>query len=246
MSIKNKVLAAAAALTLTSGVGAVGAMTAGVANAATPSCGNSCINFFVQTFSTHHTPAFVMDVYKQGQKVGQPIILFRTSNSDPAEDFTVDNEGLVSEFYALGLVSPEVDLHFGCTPAVEGVCNGPGQVDDYAYEFMYTPYGVQTGLCTGVAATAVNGEHVTLQPCGVSSKTLWVSDSHSGQLTAHAEPLINGSDTNFSDPYGLTYGQSSYPTDTPRPPLYTENVLGFSSGAVNSNQEWSADGGVLP
>jgi hypothetical protein len=33
------------------------------------------------------------------------------------------------------------------------------------------------GQCVGVAATATAGEHVTLQPCGVSSKTLWIADS---------------------------------------------------------------------
>jgi hypothetical protein len=231
MSVKSKVFAAAATLTLVGGVGVAGLATAGAANAATPSCGHDCIDVFSHQFGTFANPQFVMDAYKQGDVAGTPVILFRTSNSDPAEDFTVSDEGLVSQFYALGLVSPEVDLHY---------------LNNYAYEFMYTPYGVQTGLCTGVAATAVNGEHVTLQPCGVSSKTLWVTDSHSGELTAHAEPLINGSDTNFSTPYGLTYGTSSYPTDTPRPPLYTESILGFSNGTINSNQEWSADGGVLP
>lgn len=65
-------------------------------------------------------------------------------------------------------------------------------------------------------------------------------------LSAYAEPLINGSDTNFSSPYGLTYPASSYPTDTPRPQLYTTNVLGFSTGAINTNQLWSADSGILP
>jgi hypothetical protein len=231
MSVKSKVFAAAATLTLVGGVGVAGLATAGAANAATPSCGHDCIDVFSHQFGTFANPQFVMDAFKQGDVAGTPVILFRTSNSDPAEDFTVSDEGLVSQFYALGLVSPEVDLHY---------------LNNYAYEFMYTPYGVQTGLCTGVAATAVNGEHLTLQPCGVSSKTLWITDSHSGELTAHAEPLINGSDTNFSTPYGMTYGQSSYPTDTPRPPLYTESILGFSNGTINSNQEWSADGGVLP
>ncbi len=41
-----------------------------------------------------------MDVFRQGAKVGQPIILFRNSNSDPAEDFTVSFQGSVSDFYA--------------------------------------------------------------------------------------------------------------------------------------------------
>jgi hypothetical protein len=247
MSVKGKVLVAAATLTLVGGSGVTALATAGAANAATPSCGDSCIDIFSHQFGTFANPQFVMDSFKQGDVAGTPVILFRTSNSDPAEDFVIDDEGLTSEFYALGLVSPDVALHFGCTKAVEGRCDTfAGQGNYEAYEFMYAPYGVQTGLCTGVAATAVNGEHVTLQPCGVSSKTIWISDNASGQLTSFAEPLVNGSDTNFADPYGLTYGDSSYPTDSPRPPLYTENVLGFSNHTVNSNQLWSADGGVLP
>jgi hypothetical protein len=254
MSVKGKVFAAAATLTLVGGVGVAGMATAGAANAATPSCGPHCVDIFSHQFGTFADPSFVMDSFKQGDAAGTPVILFRTSNSDPAEDFTTDNQGLVSEFYALGLVSPEVDLHYGCTTAVEGNCDGTGQGDYEAYEFMYTPYGVQTGLCTGVAATAVNGEHVTLQPCGVSSKTIWIAGDHPeinvgsqfDPLSQFEEPLINGSDTNFSTPYGLTYGSSSYPTDTPRPPLYTETILGFSNHTINSNQLWSNVRGVLP
>ena len=254
MSVKSKVFAAAATLTLVGGVGVAGLATAGAANAATPSCGGSCIDIFSHQFGTFADPSFVMDSFKQGDVAGTPVILFRTSNSDPAEDFVIDDEGLTSEFYALGLVSPDVALHFGCTKAVEGRCDTfAGQGNYEAYEFMYAPYGVQTGLCTGVAATAVNGEHVTLQPCGVSSKTLWIAvtwvhrhDSIANPLTGFADPLVNGSDTNFSSPYSLTYGGSSYPTDTPRPPLYTSTLLGFSNGAFNTNQLWSAVGGVLP
>jgi hypothetical protein len=269
MSVKSKVFAAAATLTLVGGVGVAGLATAGAANAATPSCGGSCIDIFSHQFGTFADPSFVMDSFKQGDVAGTPVILFRTSNSDPAEDFTVDSEGLVSQFYALGLVSPQVDLQFGCSPTLGATttCAGTGQGDYWAYEFMYSPYGVQTGLCTGVAATAVAGEHVTLQPCGVSSKTLWIAANPAHEacdysftlkectnplfgihfpLSAYEEALVNGSDTNFSTPYGLTYGQSSYPTDTPRPPLYVDNVLGFSTGAINTNQLWSADGGVLP
>ena len=42
---------------------------------------------------------------RQGEKVGQPIILFRASNNDPAEDFTISQQGLVSDFFTAGLVS---------------------------------------------------------------------------------------------------------------------------------------------
>jgi len=299
MSVKGKVLAAAATLSLLGGAGVAAAVTAGAASAATPSCGGSCIDVFSHQFGTFADPGFVMDSYKQGDQAGTPVILFRTSDADPAEDFTVDQEGFVSEFFAANLVSAGVALQFGCVPGgTFGVCDGQGQADYWAYEFMYSPYGVQTGLCVGVAATAVAGEKVTLQPCGVSGKTVWIADNPTSvpayiscdpatavasadcvgvpcktgvagcapgakisttvgyepnpnaedhnPLSAFAEPLINGSDTNFSDPYGLTYPASSYPTDTPRPQLYTTNLLGFSTGALNTNQLWSADEGVLP
>ena len=86
MSIKSKIFAAAATLTLVGGLGAAGTLTA---NAATPSCGHHCIDIFSREFGTHRHPAFVLDVFQQKAKAGQPIILCRTSNSDPAEDFTV-------------------------------------------------------------------------------------------------------------------------------------------------------------
>jgi hypothetical protein len=249
MSIKSKVLATAATLTLVGGAG-VALATAGAANAATPSCGSGCIDVFSHQFGNFGSPNFVMDAFKQGDVAGTPVILFRQSNSDPAEDFTVDQEGLTSEFLAAGLVSSALALHYGCTTAVFGAdactgANGTG-VDDYAYEFMYTPYGVQTGLCVGVGATAVNGTKVALEPCGLSGKTIWISDNSTNKLINTKEPLINGSDTNFSTPYGLTYPGSSYPTDTPRPEMYTSALLGFSSGAINSNQLWSARYGILP
>ena len=113
MSIKSKVLAAAATLTMVGGVGAVGALSAGTASAATPSCGSSCINVFAKQFGTHHSPNFTVDVLRQGERAGQPIILFRTANYDPALDWTVAFQGTVADFYAAKLVSPRSTLHYG-------------------------------------------------------------------------------------------------------------------------------------
>ncbi len=236
MSIKSKVFAAATTLTLAGGLATAGAMTAGTANAATPSCGKDCIDLFVQTFSTHRHPQFVLDVYKQGDKVGQPIILFRTSNSDPAEDFTVSAQGTVHDFFLAGLVSAAVNLHYGGGAA--------GFRNDEAYEIEYAPYGADTGLCMGTAVTAGSRTPVSLQPCGVSSKTVWIVDS-ADAITGFYVPLINGSDTNFSHPYVLTYPQDSYPTDSPRPQLYTDFLQSFSNGTILDRQMWSADFGVL-
>jgi hypothetical protein len=245
MSIKSKVLATAATLTLVGGIGTAGALTAGTASAATPSCGHFCIDVFSHQFGTHKSPNFVVDVLRQGEKVGQPIILFRTANFDPAEDFTVAFQGTVSDFFAAGLVSAAVNLHYGG--------GAKGFPDDFAFENEYAPFGVDSGLCLGVAATAFNDEGVTLQPCGVSSKTVWIVDTFDSPTTLFNGyvPLINGSDTNFSHPFVLTYPNDSFPTDKPRPQLVVTNITGSSNGpgpvlgTVNVNQLWGADFGIL-
>src|SRR6266699_4414492 len=141
MSIKSKVVAATAALTLVGGVGAVTALSA---SAATPSCGRDCLDLISREFGTHNHPNFVVDVLRQGAQVGQPIILFRTSNSDPAEDFTVSFQGSTSDFFAAGLVSPAVALHYGCTVGPFITC--ADGVDDPAFESAYAPFGVCSGL----------------------------------------------------------------------------------------------------
>ena len=245
MSIKSKVLAAAATLTMVSGVGLAGTLTAGTASAATPSCGHNCVDIFSRQFGTHKTPNFVVDVLRQGEKVGQPIILFRTANFDPAEDFTFAFQGTVSDFFAAGLVSAAVDLHYGGGAA--------GFPNDPAFELEYAPFGVDSGLCLGVAATAFNDEGVTLQPCGVSAKSVWIVDTFDSPTTINNGyvPLINGSDTNFSQPFVLTYPNNSVPTDKPRPQLVVTNITGEShgggpvAGTVNDNQLWGADLGIL-
>ena len=65
-------------------------------------------------------------------------------------------------------------------------------------------------------------------------------------------PLINGSDTNFSHPFVLTYPKNGFPTDRPRPQLLVQNLTGFSHGfpgtpigSVQDNQLWGADFGIL-
>jgi hypothetical protein len=252
MSFKSKMLAGAASLALVGGVAVAGGLSA---NAATPSCGHNCIDIFNRQFGTYRSPNFVMDVFRQGARVGQPIILFRTSNSDPAEDFTVSLQGNVSDFFAAGLVSSAVALHYG------GLAVGAD--DDAAYELEYAPYGVDSGLCVGVQATAMQGEHVTLQPCGVSAKTVWIVDDggsnfdtgvslgDSPRTSPFYVPLINGSDTNFSHPFVLDYPHNGYPTDIPRPQLQVRNLTGFSNGhgpivgTVIDTQLWGAVFGQL-
>jgi hypothetical protein len=257
MSIKSKVFAAAAALTLVGGAAAMGATSA---SAATPSCGQGgaqvCINFFSRDFGTHRNPQFLLDVLRQGEKVGQPIILFQQSNNDPAEDFTISNQGLVSDFATALLVSPAVALHYGgagCLVYNSATATCTTHYPDFeAYEIQYSPFGVDSGLCVGVGSTAAAGTKVALEPCGVSAKTIWIEDwSNAAGILSNYVPLINGSTTNFSRPLVMTYPSAQYPTDKPRPQLFTTNLTGFSNPGlhnptgVNSNQLWGFNTGPV-
>ena len=182
--------------------------------------------------------------------------MFRAANYDPALDWSVAYQGNVSDFYKSGLVSAQVNLHYGCNSSiVTGACTDSYFPDDPAFENEYAPFGVDSGLCAGVASAAVQGEGVTLQPCGVSAKTVWILDTYdswSSFGTSGYFPLINGSDTNFSQPEVLTYPTNAYPTDMPRPQLTTTALTGSTNGnggpelgTINSDQLWGADFGVL-
>jgi len=267
MSLKSKLFASAAALTMVSGVGFAGALTAGTASAETPSCGPTCVDLFnYGPGSSLLNPSYLLDSYKQEQATGSPLILFATNNTDPAQDFTIGSPEPLSDYYQAGLVGASVALHYGCNTAVDfAECSGTGGigVNDYAFEIQYSPFGAPTGECVGVAATAVAGEKVTLQPCGVSGKTIWIWDTPcfssygSGSGTNycsnfeaffknHQFPLINGSDTNFSQPFVLTYPNGASPLALPRTGLEVTNLttfansLGFPNSTINFNQEWGA------
>jgi hypothetical protein len=99
-------------------------------------------------------------------------------------------------------------------------------------------------MCIGTASTAGNGTPVVLVPCGASAKSVWVVDSRDSIGHGYVR-LINGSDTNFSHPYVLTYPQNGNPNDKPRPQLVTQTLHQFSRGQVYDNQQWSAFFGIL-
>ena len=243
----------------------------------------AAVDIFSPLFGSHHSPSYVLDVLRQGEKVGQPIILFRASNFDPAEDFVVSYQGLVSDFFAAGLVSAAVELHYGGGSTLP---NGTKTADDPAFEIEYAPYSVQErpvrrhrrhggpgqqrlppavwrvvqdrldrGLTSSPAPRTApsppsptrrsrptcrgttTANTVTYTQTTTTTTTLGSPASIDNYLTDDPTalehgyaPAINGSDTNFSHPFVLTYSASGHPTDKPRPQLFVSNLTGFSNG----------------
>ena len=181
MSIKRKVLAAAATLTVAGGLSTVGTLPA---TAATPQCGPHCIQVFSAKF-----PNFVETVFQGVAAVGQPTIVAPPSSSDPAGDLIVPRAGTVSDFFAAGLVSAAVNQHYGSERAVQ---------------IEYAPLGKPTGLCSALATTAYQNEGLTLQPCSTPGTTVWIVDRADSPGPPSAPfPIVNGSTTDFTHPFAM-------------------------------------------
>ena len=221
MSLKTKVLAAAAALTVAGGLSTAATLPAG---ASTTQCGSAC----VQISSKLYGPGFVESVFQGIAAAGQPTILHAASDSDPTGDFInpLGHPVLVSTFYAQGMVSAAVNAHYGSEPAV--------QVE-------YAPFGQGTGLCAAVATPAYQNEGLSLQPCSTPGTTVFIIDKNDSPGTWPAWfPIVNASTADFTHPYTMTIDGN--PADKPFPQITLQRMHDNPTD-VPDNQLWQAPPG---
>ena len=224
MSIKAKVLAAAATLTITGALSTAGTLPA---SAATPQCGQACIQIFSAKFGTYANPGFIETVFLGIPAAGVPTIVHRASSSDPAGDFIIPQAGPVSTFYADGMVSAAVNAHYGGETAV--------QVE-------YAPYGKATGLCAAVATTAYQNEGLSLQPCSTPGTTVFILDFADSPATAPDYfPIVNASTTDFTHPFTMTI--QGNPAHELFPQIKLQHLIG-NPADVPDNQLWGSEFGT--
>ena len=229
MSIKRKVLAVATTLTIAGGVIALDTHSV---SAATPACGSLCGSVFSRELSTYTQPGPVEAVFRGVARVGQPVILKPASGSDPSEDI-IPHGSRISELYAAGMVSAEVNSHYG---------------DLLGVQQEYAPYGVGTGLCVGLARVAYQNEGLTLEPCSVSARTVWIIDTPDSPATAPRYfPIVNASTTRFERPFAMDLPRDEVASDrqtlqihvrrlkflTREKTLPESQLWGFLPGALN-------------
>jgi hypothetical protein len=189
------------------GAGAASAAVRHLKPNATQACGRNCHDLSSLLLG----PGMIMNAYVPGDtgtggKAGQQLTLKSASNSRPNEDFTD---------YAFEAGRPETVARFcAAWPAPQSfnplsyVCQNDPQSP--VYEFRWSPFGNESGLCAGLARPGVGGETVSLQGCGDSDTTLWIPDlAHCGGPGGNYCPPINGGDTNFSHPLVLTVNAGS-------------------------------------
>jgi hypothetical protein len=172
--------------------GCVSAVAAVPASAATPACGPTCLSVFSKELGTYAQPNFVEHVFGGVASVGTPTGLNTISSSDTSADFINPHPGSVSDYYAMGLVSAEVNQHYGALPASQ---------------LEYAPAGVPTGLCVGVAADPYQNEALSLQPCTVAGRTVWIIGTALSPTTAPMGffPIVSGATADFCRPFAMSY-----------------------------------------
>ena len=224
MSVKKKVGAIAAALTAVCGMSAAAAIPA---SAATPACGQYCIGVFSSELGTLAQPNFVEHVFGGVASIGTETGLTTASSTDPSEDFMNPHQGHVSDYYNLGLVSADVEQHYANLGAAQ---------------LEYAPLGQPTGLCVGVPISPYSGEALSLQPCTVPGRTVWIIGT---ATSAGFFPIISGATTDFVHPFAMTYPRH-VDTDTTLPPIRLFH-LRFCGPAhvVPDTQLWGVRLGVL-
>jgi hypothetical protein len=222
MSIKTKVLAAAAALTVAGGLSTAATLPA---SASTTQCGSACIYIFSKLYGTYTNPGFTESVFQGIAAAGQPTILHRISSSDPTGDFInpLGHPVLVSDFYAEGMVSAAVNAHYG---------------PEHAVQVEYAPFGQATGLCAAVATTAYQNEGLSLQPCSTPGTTVFIIDSADAPAAKPYFPIVNASTTDFTHPFTMTINGN--PASKPFPQI-TLQRMHDNPADVPDNQLWGSE-----
>ena len=192
MSISRTMLGFVAALTA---LGCVAATATLPATAATPACGAHCVSIFSKELGSYAAPGVVESVLGGQATVGAPSVLEPASASASSEDW-MPLSGLVSDFYAEGLVSAEVNSHYG---------------SERATQLEYAPFGIGTGLCTGLASVAYQNEGLSLVPCN-SAQTVWILDVADSSAPGYF-PIVSGSTTDFSHPFAMDLPQDEVASD---------------------------------
>jgi hypothetical protein len=105
-----------------------------------------------------------------------------------------------------------------------------------------------SGLCVGVATDPFENEALSLQPCTVPGRTVWIIGTSLSPTTAgaHLFPIVSGATTDFARPFAMSYPHTIN-SDEALPPIRLRHLqfLG-DEGTLPDNQLWGVMRGILP
>jgi hypothetical protein len=231
--------AAALAAAAFTAIPAANAATSGNTPAATRACGDSCFNLSSLLLG----PTEIQNSYinEHGGVVvahaGARLNLNLAYDNNVNEDFIATVNTTLGQACTLGEIRPAsyVCDYYGDWSSATGDFTSTFPV----LQGNFSPDGIESGLCTGVAAVAA-GEPVTLQPCGTSgARTLWVVDEDNAYI-GYA-PLINAADPASANPEVLSVKAGG---SKPANKLSLQPELLLTGGYVANGEMWTYDTGV--
>jgi len=213
----------------------VGARAAGLVRPASGACGQGCVLLYSLRLGQASTiNAYIPSDDGRGGQVGRKITMRRAAARTPDGHFTLSFVARVSQFCG-------IDAHDFFSLG-SYVCNHDSNY--WVFEAQWTPYGNSSGFCAGVAIPDKSGENITLRPCGVDDRTLWIASQANGSGGNCRGPVsfcpwMNASDNNFRHPQVLTLDGASWsPNNQLR--LAPEQLLPQgNNGRAWSNQEFA-------
>jgi hypothetical protein len=223
-------LAAGIAVTSVVGLSAASAASASIRPTATPACGIHCFNLFSLVLGRRTIQnAYVPGDTGTGGKPGIEVNLNLASNTHPNEDFSGAQVGTLLNFCP----------NFGGVGLAQTsyVCiNYPSNYP--VFEANWSPFGNESGLCTGSKLPLFSGREVTLQPCGANPTTIWVGDLANTVIRGGRVyfPWVNGASTSFSHALVLTVDPS---THNPINQLRVQALNKLKNGTVPDTQQFS-------
>jgi len=222
MSIRQNVITVAATLTLIGGATVAATVPAG---AATPACGEHCIEVYSTLFGSESNPRFVETVFHGIAKSGQPTILAPASATNPAADL-IPNLSTTSGLYAKGLVTAAVNAKYGPL---------------HALQLQYAPNGKLTGLCVGLKKAAYPNEGLSLLSCSVPTLTVFIIDTADAPAAAAQKhfPIVVASTNDFVHPYAMTFLGNKAPNHQSFPVIRVDKLAGNPSH-VPVRQLWGS------
>jgi hypothetical protein len=224
------VLAAGVAVTSVVGLSGVTAASASVRPAATPACGFNCFNLFSLVLGRHTIQnAYVPGDTGTGGRAGIEVNLNLASNTHPNEDFTGAQVGTLRDFCPNRGGSGLSGTSYVCITY-------PSRYP--VFEANWSPFGNESGLCTGSKVPLFSGRETTLQPCGVNAATMWIGDLANGVVRSGRlyTPWVNGASTTFSHALVLTVDPS---THNPINQLRVQSLNKLTGGVVSDTQQFS-------
>jgi hypothetical protein len=139
----------------------------------------------------------------------------------------------VSDYFAMGRVSAEVNNHYATQTASQ---------------LEYAPSGMRTGLCVGVATDPFENDALSLQPCTVPGRTVWIIATRLSPATAAAGlfPIVSRATSDFARPFAMSYPRHIDTTEA-LPPIRLRHLqLQHDKSTLADTQLWGVRCGQLP